>query len=111
MNMKKLYIDKNSFPGATSISEFTRIDRIMHMERCFDALLEAKALNQESILTNAALKKRYETLKDYFENGLWLQDYESDERGEIPPDLKRGVLSQDALYDLLSEINDIDFEK
>ena len=25
----------------------------------------------------------------------------ADERGELPPDLKRGVLSQDALYDLL----------
>ena len=24
-----------------------------------------------------------------------------DERGDLPPDLKRGVLSQDALYDLL----------
>ena len=29
------------------------------------------------------------------------EDYEADERGELPPDLKRGVLSQDALYDLL----------
>ena len=28
-------------------------------------------------------------------------DYEADERGELPPDLKRGVLSQDALYNLL----------
>ena len=31
------------------------------------------------------------------------EDYEADERGELPPDLKRGVLSQDALYDLLEE--------
>ena len=23
----------------------------------------------------------------------WREDYEADERGEIPPDLKRGVLS------------------
>ena len=30
-----------------------------------------------------------------------LEDYEADERGEFPPDLKRGVLSQDALFDLL----------
>ena len=33
----------------------------------------------------------------------WQNDYEADERGEFPPDLKRGVLSQDALYDLLEE--------
>ena len=87
------------------MSEFTRIDRIMHMEKCFDELLEAQKIGIESIFTNNRLKKRYGTVKEYYENGLWLQDYEADERGELPADLKRGVLSQDALYDLLSEID------
>ena len=32
----------------------------------------------------------------------WREDYEADERGEIPRDLTRGVLSQDALFDLLA---------
>lgn len=40
-------------------------------------------------------------LRKYMDSGRWLKDYESDERGELPPDLKRGVLSQDGLYDLL----------
>ena len=40
-------------------------------------------------------------LAEYYDSGLWLSDYEADERGEIPKDLKRGVLSQDGLYDLL----------
>ena len=31
------------------------------------------------------------------------EDFEADERGELPKDLKRGVLSEDALYDLLEE--------
>ena len=87
------------------MSEFTRIDRIMHMENCFDELLEAQRLGIESIFTNNRLKKRYDMVKEYYENGLWLQDYEADERGELPAELKRGVLSQDALYDLLSEID------
>ena len=87
------------------MSEFTRIDRIMHMEKCFDELLDAQKLGIESVFTNNRLKKRYDTVKEYYENGLWLQDYEADERGELPADLKRGVLSQDALYDLLSEID------
>ena len=33
----------------------------------------------------------------------WRADYEADERGEIPPRVKRGVLSQDGLYDLLEK--------
>ena len=40
-------------------------------------------------------------LEAYYTSGEWRDDYEADERGEIPPDMKRGVLSQDALYDLL----------
>ena len=39
----------------------------------------------------------------YYASGEWMEDYEADERGELPPDLKRGVLSQDALYELLEE--------
>lgn len=87
------------------MSKFVRIERIMHMEKCFDELLEAQKLGIESIFTNNRLKKRYDTVKEYYENGLWLQDYEADEHGELPADLKRGVLSQDSLYDLLSEID------
>lgn len=87
------------------VSEFTRIERILHMEKCFDELLEVQKLGIESIFTNNRLKKCYDTVKEYYENGLWLQDYEADERGELPADLKRGILSQDALYDLLSEID------
>ena len=40
-------------------------------------------------------------LEAYYTSGEWREDYEADERGELPPDMKRGVLSQDALYDLL----------
>ena len=32
-----------------------------------------------------------------------MQDFEDDEAGKIPRDLKRGVLSEDAVYDLLTE--------
>lgn len=35
------------------------------------------------------------------------EDYEADERGELPPDMKRGVLSQDALYNLLEGAGDM----
>ena len=42
----------------------------------------------------------------YYTSGKWREDYEADERGELPPDLKRGVLSQDALYDSLGSVND-----
>ena len=43
------------------------------------------------------VRKDIATLREYEESGQWLQDYEADERGELPHDLKRGVLSQDGL--------------
>ena len=79
--------------------DLERIQRIIKMERCFDALLEAKAGNPELLRASKALR-------EYYQSGAWLRDYESDERGELPRNLKRGVLSQDALYDLFSEMNE-----
>ena len=40
---------------------------------------------------------------DYYESGLWRTDFEADEAGELPADLKRGVLSEDAVYDLITD--------
>lgn len=74
-------------------------DRVREMEGRFDRL--KAALNAGETL-DAALQEDAHALCAYMEGGLWLGDYERDERGELPKDLKRGVLSQDALYDLLS---------
>ena len=48
-----------------------------------------------------------QSLKDYMESGQWKADFEADERGEIPADIERGVLSEDGLYDLLGEVDRI----
>lgn len=66
-----------------------RIERIEKYERLFDKVTEHP---DEEKLT---------ALDAYYTSGEWLEDYTADENGELPPDLKRGVLAQDALYDLL----------
>lgn len=77
------------------------IARITQMEQCFDTLLRAES---SAIGENPALRAQLEMLLQYYESGQWLRDYELDERGLLPPDLKRGVLSQDALFDFLGQI-------
>ena len=42
-------------------------------------------------------------LERYQSSGLWLHDYQLDEQGLLPTDLKRGVLSEDGLYNLLCD--------
>lgn len=69
------------------------IARIRRMEQCFDAVQE-----------DAERGDQLQLLIRYYESGQWLHDYELDEQGLLPPDLKRGVLAQDAVYDLLEQI-------
>lgn len=69
------------------------IARIRRMEQCFDAVQE-----------DAERGDQLQLLIRYYESGQWLHDYELDEQGLLPSDLKRGVLAQDAVYDLLEQI-------
>ena len=76
--------------------------RIARMEEYMDAL--ENALRLGLALDTPEMQEKIRLLADYMDSGLWLQDYERDERGEFPSTLKRGVLSEDGLYNLLTEI-------
>lgn len=73
------------------------IKRVCRMERYFD---EVSAAN--GTLTKTLLRKR-RTLEKYMDCGLWLKDYRADERGKLPHGMKRGVLSEDGLYNLITD--------
>ena len=40
-------------------------------------------------------------------SGEWLKDFEADERGKLPKNMPRGVLSEDGLYNLLESSKDV----
>lgn len=80
-----------------------QIERIKAMEERMDRAWKAVRELQNAIEQFNGVRADVEALSDYYENGCWRQDYEADEAGLLPEDLKRGVLSQDALYDLLAE--------
>lgn len=86
------------------------ITRIQQMEQYLDEVLEVLGEDEEfgvdvefrelSAEARVSVQEKIEKLKEYYEGGLWLRDYEMDERGELPKMLKRGVLGQDTLYNL-----------
>ena len=84
------------------------MDRVGQMEQCFDMLKKAVSENPAGIREDSFLKSQLQRLIQYYESGQWLHDYELDEAGCLPQDLKRGILAQDAIYDLLEQIADID---
>jgi len=84
------------------------IERIRKMEAVFDELSDAAKKDPASINSDVRLCGMLDILKRYYSGGQWLKDYETDERGELPQTLKRGVLSQDGVYNLLYDIESTD---
>ncbi len=80
-----------------------QIERIREMERCLDASERAIRELSEALSAFESVQPLYRKLCDYYGSELWMGDYEDDEAGKIPSDLKRGVLSEDAVYDLITE--------
>jgi hypothetical protein len=40
-------------------------------------------------------------LSEYYGSAAWKRDFAADEAGLLPKDLKRGVLSEDGIYNML----------
>ena len=80
-----------------------RIRRITEMETRFDRI--SHVLQETGVCPDRldAIRDDIQTLSEYYEGSLWREDFEADEAGLLPQDLKRGVLSEDAVYDLLTE--------
>ncbi len=80
-----------------------QIERIQEMERCLDASEKAIRELSEALSAFEEVQPLYRKLSDYYSSEAWMRDYADDEAGKLPKDLKRGVLSEDAVYDLLTE--------
>ena len=77
-----------------------RVARIAHMEQILN-----KA--EEAIKTLFELRPQIEELSAYYGSKDWFADYDADRAGLLPKDLKRGVLSEDAIYDLLAQYRNL----
>ena len=75
------------------------------MESVFDEV--QKALAERVDIEDALLQEKIGILIQYYESEQWKNDYSADERGELPADLKRGVLSEDGVYNLLNDIDSL----
>ncbi len=82
----------------------TAIQRVAEMERIFDFLLEAWGKSPEAFWQNVTIQLRMQKLLRYYEGGQWLKDYLADGKGAFPEDMKRGVLSQDGVWNFLCDV-------
>ena len=92
-----------------SICDLLQIERIKWMEHRYNnalaAIKDGSAVSLKAILEDVA------ELSKYYGSELWKLDFAADEAGKLPPDLKRGVLSEDGIWNLLSDYREIQKKK
>ncbi len=84
-----------------------QIERIERMETYLNESESAVRALAEALERYEAIQPHFKKLSDYYGSTLWMKDYEDDEAGRLPEDLKRGVLSEDAVYDLLTDHHEL----
>ena len=84
-----------------------QIERIkameQHLNRVSQAVMRLSAALDEYAEAQAALHE----LEAYYNSDEWKRDFADDEAGLIPKDLKRGVLSEDAVWNVLEDSHNV----
>ena len=80
---------------------------ISEKEEIFDKVLQTQSAFAKAIEEYRELQPEIEKLEAYYSGKQWKEDFAMDERGEIPADVKRGVLSEDGIYNVLERNREI----
>ena len=78
------------------------IERIQHYERLLDAVAPVLKDLETALDRFDEVQEAVQELSAYYGSEEWHADLAEDEAGNLPQDLKRGVLSEDGIYDVLS---------
>ena len=84
-----------------------QIERIKLYENYYDESKKAIYDLNDALDNYLKIDKHYQKLIDYYTSNKWMKDYEDDEKGKLPKNLKRGILSEDAIYDLIIKHKEI----
>jgi hypothetical protein len=80
-----------------------QIERIKMMEQYLDRASQAVIRLSAALDDYSGAQKALHDLETYYGSDDWKQDFADDEAGRLPKDLKRGVLSEDGIWNLLDD--------
>ena len=80
-----------------------QIERIKTMEQHLDRASQAVIRLSAALDDYAEAQEAIRQLSAYYDSDEWKRDFSDDEQGLLPRDLKRGVLSEDAIWNLLED--------
>ena len=78
-----------------------QIDRITRMEEYLNNALKAVEHLEEALDEYLKVEPDIEELLEYYGSPIWFKDVDDDDQGLLPEGLRRGVLSEDGIYNML----------
>ncbi|MCR5120750.1 MAG: DUF4298 domain-containing protein [Lachnospiraceae bacterium] len=79
----------------------TNVERIKEMEAILDEAVSRMDELEEAMSELEAYQRQIEKLEKYYTSNEWKDDLATDEEGSLQANLKRGVLSEDGIYNVL----------
>ena len=86
-----------------NINNKEQLQRIRQMERHLVRAASALKRLSSALDKYEEAKADIAALASYYGSDDWKQDFAADEAGLLPKDLKRGVLSEDGIWNLLED--------
>ena len=78
-------------------------ERIERMEQNLERATDALRVMNDALDEYEAAQDALHELDTYYGSDTWKQDFSDDEQGRLPNTLKRGVLSEDAIWNILED--------
>ena len=86
----------------------TREERITYYEEILDQTAAAIRNLDAALNEYEAVRPLLQELERYYTGPEWKADFDVDAADALPQDLKRGVLSEDGIDDVLSDFRDLE---
>lgn len=80
-----------------------QIRRITLMENHLNSGIEAVAELKAALDNYEKVSKQIDLLFQYYGSATWFKDFDDDRAGKLPEDLNRGVLSEDGIFNFMTE--------
>ena len=84
-----------------------RLERIARYEQILDRAEAVARQAEEALEAYDAVQEELKELEKYYTGREWKADFDADAAGKLPPELKRGVLSEDGIDSVLERFRDL----